>query len=98
MRLAPTPVTAALSGTFSGLAWPLLRPVFSGTDSLSTLWLVLGTIVLVALPAHAFVVGFERRQTAGAEATDGALLVRVGAWLLCAVITAVMISIYGGPA
>ena len=96
--MAPTPVTAALCGIFSGIAWPLLRPVFTGSESSSGLWLVLGTVVLVALPAHAFVVGFKRRQVVGAAAFDSALLVRIGFWLLSAAISAVLVSVFRGSA
>jgi hypothetical protein len=85
MNLTPTPVTAALAGIFSGLTWPLIWP-------LSTLWLMLGTIVLVALPAHAFVTGFKRRQIVDTGAMDFALLVRVGTWLACAASAAVLVS------
>jgi len=96
MSLTPTPFTAALSGVFSGLTWPLIWPFFQGPAALGSLWLMLGTVVLVALPAHAFVLGFKRRQMVGAEMTDSALLVRVGAWLACAAIAAVLVSMIRG--
>ena len=98
MSLTPTPVTAALCGIFSGIAWPLLRPVLTGTESASGIGLILGTVVLVALPAHAFVVGFNRRQVVGAGAFDSALLVRIGFWLSSAAISAVLVSIFRGSA
>jgi len=96
MNLVPTPVTAALAGIFSGLTWPLIWPLLRGGATVSSLWLMLGTIVLVALPAHAFVVGFKRNQMAGAGAVDSALLVRVGAWLACATGSAVLVSMVRG--
>ncbi len=98
MSLTPTPVTAALSGVFSGLAWPLLWPLVNGAGASATVGLVLGTVGLIALPAHAFVVGFKPQQTARAGSIDAALLVRVSAWLACAAITAVLVSVYRGSA
>ena len=65
MSVTPTPVTAALAGIFSGLTWPLIWPLVTGTEASATLWLVLATIVLVALPAHAFVLGFQRQRDTG---------------------------------
>ena len=47
MSITPTPVTAALAGTFSGLTWPVIWPLVTGTEASATLWLVLATIVLV---------------------------------------------------
>jgi hypothetical protein len=98
MRLAPTPVTAALAGIFSGLTWPFLWPLFSGTGASATVGLVVATIVLVALPAHAFVLGFHRGQSASPGALDVAMLARVGAWLAGAVITALGVAALRGSA
>ena len=98
MNFAPTAVTAALAGIFSGLTWPLIWPLLQGGAAVGSLWLMLGTVVLVALPAHAFVLGFKRSQGVGAEAVDSALLVRVGTWLACAASTAVLVSMYRGSA
>lgn len=92
MNLVPTTVTASLAGIFSGFTWPLIWPLFGGVAGVGSLWLMLGTVVLVALPAHAFVVGFRRNQAAGAGAVDTALLVRVGAWLACAAGSALLVS------
>ena len=85
---APTLVTAALAGVFSGVIWPLIWP-------LSTLWLMLGTAVLVVLPAHAFVVGFKRPQGIGTGTLDSALLARVGAWVACAACASFLVSSFG---
>ena len=83
MKLEPTPVTAALAGAFAGIAMPLLW-LRLANDSMG---LVIAFLLVVALPAHAFVVGFGRNQTADARTVDTVLLKRVGAWLLCAVAT-----------
>jgi hypothetical protein len=96
MRIAPTPISAALAGIFSGLTWPLIWPVVSGSDASATLWLVLATIVLVALPAHAFVLGFERRATTGARTLDVALLTRIASWLAGGVLTALVVAALRG--
>ena len=99
MSVTPTPVTAALAGTFSGLTWPVIWPLVTGTEASATLWLVLATIVLVALPAHAFVLGFQRSETPGARSLDVALLTRIGTWLAGGVATALLVAAFrGSPA
>jgi len=98
VSITPTPVTAALAGVFSGLTWPVIWPLVSGPETSATLWLVLATIVLVALPAHAFVLGFQRGATPGARGLDGALLARIGAWLAGGVVTALLAAAYRGSA
>jgi hypothetical protein len=94
MRLAPTPVTAALAGVFSGLTWPWMWPLFNGPTASSTMGLVLATVVLIALPAHAFVLGFNRAATGGA--VDAALLKRIGAWVAAAAIAAIVVAALRG--
>ena len=89
----PTPTTAALAGIFSALAWPLLWPWLSESTASSSVWLVVGTLLLIALPAHAFVVGFKRNPLPGARAIDTALLKRIGAWLLAAALTSFIMSL-----
>jgi len=96
MSITPTPVTAALAGTFSGLTWPVIWPLVTGTEASATLWLVLATIVLVALPAHAFVLGFQRSETPGSRGVDVALLARIGAWLAAGVATALLVAAFRG--
>jgi hypothetical protein len=92
MSVTPTPVTAALAGIFSGLTWPVIWPFVTGTEVSATLWLVLATIGLVAVPAHAFVVGFQRAEAPGARSLDVALLARIGAWLAAGVVTALLVA------
>ena len=98
MSVTPTPATAALAGIFSGLTWPLIWPFVSGPDAAATLWLVLATLGLVALPAHAFVLGFQRQQAAEARSVDVALLTRIGSWLAGGVLTALLVSAFRGTA
>ena len=98
MSVTPTRVTAALAGIFSGLAWPMIWPLVTGTEASATLWLVLATIVLVALPAHAFVLGFQRSETPVARGVDVALLARIGAWLAAGVVTALLVAAFRGSA
>ena len=82
VKLTPTPITAALAGIFTGIVMPILWARFSN-DSTS---LVVAFLLVVALPAHAFVVGFSRAQAASTRTVDTALLKRVGAWLLAAAV------------
>lgn len=82
MNLAPTPFSAALAGAFAGAVMPIL---WSRMASDSTV-LVIAFLLVVALPAHAFVVGFRRPEAADPKGVDAALLKRVGAWLLCAAV------------
>ena len=77
MKLKPTPIKAALAGAFAGILMPILWSRF-GNDSMS---LVLAFLLVVALPAHALVVGFTRTQAANPRALDTELFKRVGAWL-----------------
>ena len=98
MNVTATPVTAALAGVFSGLTWPMIWPHVTGTEASATLWLVLATIVLVALPAHAFVLGFQRSETPGARSLDVALLTRIGTWLVGGVVTALLVAAFRGAA
>ncbi|HSC62216.1 MAG TPA: hypothetical protein VLD35_01165 [Caldimonas sp.] len=90
MRVSPTPVTAALAGIFSGLTWPVVWPLVARGDTSATLWLVLATIALVAMPAHAFVLGFQRREAAAAGGVDVALLTRIASWLAGGVLAALL--------
>lgn len=57
MRITATPLTAALAGLFSALVWPRLWPLFGDSGSSGSIGLVVATLVVIALPAHAFVVG-----------------------------------------
>ena len=82
VNLTPTPITAALAGIFTGIVMPILWARYSN-DSTS---LVVAFLLVVALPAHAFVVGFSRVQSVSARTVDTALLKRVGAWLLAAAV------------
>ena len=85
MKIVPTPVTAALAGIVAALAWPWLRARFGGAGS-GDLSLIVTTLLVIALPAHAFVVGFDRTSP-GAARLDAALLKRLAAWVVAAVVT-----------
>lgn len=90
MKITPTPVSAALAGVFSAIVWPVLWSKFGSSGSAGSVELVAATLLVIALPAHAFVVGFGRNQAPGARTLDTALLERIGAWLLAAGATAAM--------
>ena len=49
--------------------------------------LVVAFLLVVALPAHAFVMGLSRSPAANPRTLDTALLKRVGAWLGAAAVT-----------
>lgn len=85
--IQPTPLTAALAGVFSALAWPVLWTRYGDTAVSGGIELILGTLLLVALPAHAFVVGFARSQPADGRKVDTALVRRVGSWLAASAVT-----------
>ena len=91
MNITPSHVTAALAGVFSALAWPLLWARFGGAESPGTIEVVLITLLVIALPAHAFVVGFGSAR-APARTLDTALIKRIGAWLLGAGVTALIVA------
>jgi len=87
MKVTPTPVTAALAGAFSAIVWPLLWSRFGSAASAGNIELIVGTLLVIALPAHAFVVGFGRSGVGVGRAVDSALLKRIGAWLLAGIAT-----------
>ena len=87
MNMSPTLATAALAGVFSAVAFPLLWSRFVGADSSGTIEAVIITLLAIALPAHAFVVGLGPRSAVVARTVDTALLKRIGAWLAAAGIT-----------
>lgn len=98
MKLTPTPLTAALAGIFSAVVWPLMWARFGGADSTGSIELVVATLLVIALPAHAFVVGFGPQQSPGARTLDTALLKRIGAWLAAAAVTVGVGAAVGGSA
>ena len=89
MKIVPTPVTAGLAGAFSAIVWPLLWSRFGSAAAAGSIELILATLLVIALPAHAFVVGFGGSAGSALRTMDTALLKRIGAWLVAAVATAV---------
>ena len=83
VKITPTLATATLAGAVAGLVMPQLWSRLAADSTM----LVLAFLLVVALPAHALVAGFGWQHKAGAT-LDTALLKRVGAWLLSAVIAA----------
>lgn len=82
MKITPTLFTALLAGAFAGIVMPTLWRWLMADSML----LVAAFLVVVALPAHAFVVGFARRQAPTGGTIDTALLKRVAVWFLAAAI------------
>lgn len=83
--ITPTPFTAFLAGAVAGSLMPLIW-TRAGDDSLG---FAAAFLLVVALPAHAFVVGFKR-TAAEAGKLDTALLKRVAVWLGAAVLSSVV--------
>ena len=86
VKITANPATAALAGVFSAIAWPLLWARFVGPESSGTTAAIIVTLLVIALPAHAFVVGFGP-SAAGPRSIDMALLKRIGAWVAAAGVT-----------
>lgn len=84
VKITPTPVSAALAGAFSALVMPALWPRLAD----ETTWLVLAFLLVVALPAHALVVGMGRHQTGAG--VDVPLLKRISAWLAAAAVALIV--------
>lgn len=84
LNLTPTPVTAALAGAFSAIALPAFQR-WTGASGDFGADHVIGFLLLVALPAHAGVLGLVRAGTPGARRVDRPLLTRGLVWLGAAV-------------
>lgn len=79
-----------LAGLVSALAWPFLWARWGGAAAGGSIEFIAAMLVVVVLPAHAFVVGFTRSHDPSVRAVDTALLKRIGAWVASAVgVTAV---------
>jgi hypothetical protein len=87
VKLTATPITAALAGIFSAVAWPPLWARYGDPGASGSVELILATLLVVALPAHAFVLGFNRSQAADARTLDTALLRRIGCWVVAGGVT-----------
>jgi hypothetical protein len=81
LNIRPTLLSAALAGVVAALAWPYLWARWGGPATEGGFELVAATLLVIALPAHAFVVGFGRSQDASVRTLDTALLKRIGVWL-----------------
>jgi hypothetical protein len=90
VKVTPTPITAAIAGLLAGLVMPVLWLRLGGEG----LALVAAFLLVVALPAHAFVVGFSHGEPAASRTLDIALLKRVGAWLSAAVVAIVFTHVF----
>ena len=85
--MRPTLATAAVAGVFSAIAWPMLWSKYGEAAAQGGIELIIGTLLLVALPAHALVVGFRRPEGADPRKVDTALLQRIGTWVLASALT-----------
>ena len=69
--------------------------MFADPGASGSVGLVIATLAVIALPAHAFVVGFGRRTVNAGRTLDTALLTRIGAWLGAAGVTVAIASLLG---
>jgi hypothetical protein len=90
VNITPTPVTAALAGVFSAAIWPYFWSRYGSSTTSDSIELVTATLLVIALPAHALVIGFRPAKTSGTSRIDTALLKRIGAWFGAAAATAVI--------
>jgi hypothetical protein len=93
VKITPTPITAALAGLFSALLLPFVWSQFGGSAAAGSMELIVAVLLVVALPAHAFVIGFSRSPMPTARTLHTALLKRIGAWLAAAAATVVIAQI-----
>ncbi len=84
VNIRPTLMSAATAGVVAALAWPFLWARWGGPAAEGGFELIVATLLVIALPAHAFVVGFGPSRQASARTLDTALLKRIGAWLAAA--------------
>lgn len=90
MPITPTPITAAIAGLFAGIVMPLIWPRL-GDETLN--W-VFAFLLVIALPMHVLVVGFNQpRDPAGKGGVDAALIKRVAVWLATAVAAVALMKI-----
>jgi hypothetical protein len=88
MNIVPTPVTAAMAGVFSAIVWPLLWSKYGGAGASGSIELIVGTLLVIALPVHAFVIGFGRSLSA--RSMDKPMIQRLAMWFVAALITALL--------
>lgn len=89
MKFAPTPVTAAIAGLFAGIVMPWVWPRL-GDETLN--W-VFAFLLVIALPMHVLVVGFNPPREAGQGGSNRALIRRVAVWLASAVAAVALMRI-----
>ena len=89
MKLTPTPITAAIAGLFAGIVMPLVWPRL-GDEALN--W-VFAFLLIIALPMHVLVVGFNQPREAGQGGFSSALIKHVAIWLASAVAAVALMRI-----
>jgi hypothetical protein len=83
VNLAPAPLSAAIAGAHSAWALPTISQ-WLGSDADTSFNYVIAFLLLVALPAHAGVLGMRRQEGPAVQGLDKPLLIRVGASLAAA--------------
>lgn len=95
MTIRPTPWTAAAAGVLAAIVWPFLWAKFGGSTEQGGFELIVGTLLVIALPAHAFVVGFGASAATAERRLDTDLLKRIGWWLSAAAGVALLRGVVG---
>lgn len=94
MNLPPTPVTAAAAGAFSAIAWFFMSPLLNDDQASSSLMLFIGMLLLVAAPAHLFVIGIGQGKTFHERTLEPSFQWRLGAWLASALLTSGLTTLW----
>jgi len=96
VNIRPTPWTAAFAGAVTAIAWPLLSARFAGQSDGLGLDRIIVALLVIALPAHLFVVGLKRSADAPANKVDIAMAQRILAWI-CAALGITLLRLAAGP-
>lgn len=84
VNIRPTLFTASLAGLIAAVAWSFSWARWGGPGADGGTELVVATLLVVVLPAHALVIGFGRQPSAATPGLDLPLLKRIGVWLATA--------------
>ena len=79
---------------FSALVLPFVWLRYADSASFANIELLAAFLLLVALPAHAFVMGFGRNQMANPRTLDTILLKRIGSWVAGVAATVVVAAMF----
>ncbi len=93
VHFATTPWTAALAGAFSAVAWTYLSPLLTDERPIGMVLLIAGTLLLIAAPAHLFVIGVGGGKSFGERSLEPAFQLRLAAWLAAGIATTLLLGL-----